>query len=224
MERVLRAATAMGILIKRVLNTIRSMIPTNGNGVSFNPLKVLPEIDRELVLERRVDGGNYSTVFLVRRGATRYALKVNYFHEAYQIDAGFTLENEAKVLEALVGVPGIPQPEKLYTDVPSLTNPRRGKNALLRAFIEGTTLRAAGKQPFRYFLGMEDTIDHMNERGYGIPTVDFNGDNVLVGVRGDAWLIDLMCAPKLDPNPKLAREQIALGKRKFRDLRQKYED
>lgn len=154
--------------------------------------KFILEIDPTLNFVKILGEGGFCVVFLVEKNKKQFALKVNKTHESYFKEKLFDLENDYNIMSNLKGITGIPKTIRFYNNVPSLTNKRRGKNALLREFIPGEILSKAGRQPLSFFIKLRQIIEEIAKRGYCL-IADLNADNILVGVDGKPYFIDLAC-------------------------------
>lgn len=187
--------------------------------------RLVEKIDPRLTFKEVIGEGGYSVVSLVEHKKRPHALKINRFHEASHLDASFTIENEYDVMKGLKGVYGIPEVYKFYRSAPSLTEPgRRGKNAFLMRYIEGTTLLRSGMQNGFFFMKVRGIVDEIHRKGYCIPISDFSAENIIVDEENEPWLIDFMRAIKLDGDKEIAEQQKRLSLRRLRWLRERYEN
>jgi len=92
--------------------------------------------------------------------------------------AGLLARHEADLYERLAGLPGIPR---------LAGRPRR--DAFLREYVEGCTLREVKRPPDGFFGALEGVLRGVHSRG--VAYVDLaKEENVIVGADGRPWLVD----------------------------------
>lgn len=158
-----------------------------------NLIELIKEIDPNLKFEKVLGRGGYCLVAKVVDGRNTYRLKINRFAEPEGMPD--TLEREYSILEDLSKKTNIsPRTIKLYENVPSLYENKKGKNAYLTEFIEGEVLSKSEKQSeISLIIGLMDLMGRIHHAGYKFgKNADLNADNILLGKDGKLYLIDPM--------------------------------
>ncbi len=153
-------------------------------------------LDNSLVLVEEIGEGTFSKVFKVSKQSKPYALKVERRflgidelpHHLKREKFGITgCGYEFGVQKTLSGIEGVPEAVFLYNE-----------DAFLMQYIDGKTIKQAGKQPIGFFDKLRRIASGINDRGYCLPMDLVFGNNLLADEGHNPYVVDFMLSERLN--------------------------